>query len=93
MWTPELYRNLLNGYLVTTYGRYGARLRDEKGNPVFKLRSARFQSLKSGFLRQRKDGVYIIDLRKVRSLHGNHICKKLYKEIRNAKTAGSAEKK
>lgn len=82
----ELYQSLLNGYQVCTYGRYGARLRDAAGNPLSKMYTSRFEKLKAHVLRQTRKGIYIIDLRKVRSLHGNHICKKLYKEIQHAKS-------
>lgn len=80
----DLYESLLKGYQVATYGRYGARIRDADGNPLTKIRTSRFENLKHHILRQTKKGIYIIDLRKVRKLHGNHICKKLYQEIRHA---------
>lgn len=84
MWTADLYRNLLSGYSIVSNGRFGARLRDQNGNPVAKMQTRTFQNLHYRLLRKNKK-VFVIDLRKVRALHGNHICKKLYKEIRNAK--------
>lgn len=85
MIAKDIFLALLGGHSIFGYGKYGYRLRDASGNPVCRIHQASFDHFRHLVLRQTKNRAWVIDKRKVRSLHGNHICKKLYKEIRSAK--------
>lgn len=69
---------LLKGHTISAFGPGQIRLRDASGNPVLKISNRTFYRLKSDILR-RKKLVFMIDLRKVRSLHGNCIANRVYK--------------
>lgn len=85
MHAKEIFSLLLTGHSIAGYGKYGYRLRTPDGCPIARIHQHSFEHFKYLVLRQAKNRMWIIDKRKVRSLHGNHICKKLYKEMRNAK--------
>ena len=65
---------LLNGCTIG-----GLRLRDPKGNPLLKVDSRTFHSLKDKYLRN-VGLLFLIDKRKVRCLHNNSFMKKEYKK-------------
>jgi len=69
---------LIEGHTIAAVGPGQIRLRDESGNPVLKISGNTFYVLKRDYLRKKK-GLFLMDLRKVRSMHGNAFAKKFYK--------------
>lgn len=69
---------LIQGHTIAAAGPGQIRLRDESGNPVLKISGNTFYILKRDFLRKKK-GLFLVDLRKVRSMHGNTYAKRFYK--------------
>jgi hypothetical protein len=90
MIAKEIFKLLLNDHSIMSYGKYGHRLRDANGSPMLRIHNKTFEHFKYMYLRQTKNKSWVIDKRKVRSLHGNHICKKIYKKIQHAKNNRAA---
>lgn len=68
---------LLSGHhIVSNPGRI--LLRDAAGNPVLKVSARTFYFLQRNYLRKQK-GLFLVNLNKVRQLHGNSMAKRLYK--------------
>ena len=75
----DIGKKLLSGYTIAHCGPSGIRVRDTKGNPVEKISEKTYLSLRNKLMRKTKSGLFVIDKRKVRSLHGNCIVKRVYK--------------
>ncbi len=69
---------LLQGATISASGPGQIRLRDAADNPLMKITDPTWDWLKSNVLRKKKK-LFLVDLRKVRSFHGNSFVKKLYK--------------
>lgn len=82
-----VFEELLKGGSIALAGTY--RLRDRYRNPLRKLTADTCYIVFK--LCRRKNRLWIIDLRLVRSLHGNHFVKKAYKQIKSAQTPTHAE--
>jgi hypothetical protein len=72
---------LMEGYTISTNGKFGNRLRTPSGAPVRRFGDRTLYWIKRRLMRrENKTGLMIIDKRKVRSLHGNCLAKKIYKQ-------------
>ena len=71
--------SLLDGCNIANSCRNGFRLRTPQSAVIAKFYSPTFDSLKP-LLRKEKNGLYVLDKRHVRSLHGQAWVKKEYKK-------------
>jgi len=69
---------LLQEATIAATGPGQIRLRDAAGNPIMKISGPTWYWLKRNVVRKKKK-LFVADLRKVRSFHGNSFVKKLYK--------------
>lgn len=77
-------KNIINKLLegCTIYGsQHGFRLRDPQSNVIAKVNPRTWRQIKR-LCRREKNGLFVIDKRAVRSLHGGSWIKKRYKEIK-----------
>lgn len=75
----QVVGKLLEGCRISALSPDCIRILDVSGNPVMKVTHTFFGELRPILRRKKKDLLFLIDLRKVRSLHGNSFIKKLYK--------------
>lgn len=75
--SKQLISNLLAGCSIYGHQR-GFLLRGTENNFIYKINPRTYRQVKS-YLRKRKDGLFVIDKRRVRSEHGNTWIKQQYK--------------
>ena len=73
---------LLSGGTIAPAGR-SFRLRDIAGRPILNVTGQQIWWLKKWELVRRKKGLFLLDRRTVRQLHGNSFIKRAYKEHKN----------
>lgn len=76
--TKQLISNLLAGCSIYGHQR-GFLLRGTENNFMRKINPRTYRQVK-GYLRKGKDGLFVIDKRRVRSEHGNAWIKQEYKK-------------
>lgn len=76
----DIIEHLLQGCTIASLGPSGIRLRTPSGSPIMKISPRSMWWIKRELMRRdRRTGLWVVDKRKVRSLHGNCFAKRIYK--------------